>query len=586
MRTIRVAILLVFGGFGCAAAFEFPPLPPPLPPPSGAIIDVSTVSELQNAVAALTSGTTIRIAPGTYPLTKPLVIGGGVTDVALRGVTDDRDDVVLLGSGMNTPGVNIAVQCRDAQNVLVANLSIGQVYWHPIQLQGEQGCETVHLYNLRLFDAGQQFVKGTIDFANPDGVDHGIVEYCVIEYATIGPPDGYTNGVDIHHGDGWIIRKNLFRNIRVPLGAATTLGPAVLMWSGSTNTVCDGNVFIDCERAIAFGLGPQAGFPNSHSGGMICNNFVYRQIAQQVDTSINVWDSPGTKVLHNTVVQNGTYPNAIEYRFPSTTGVVIENNLVDGAIQARDGATGTVAGNATTATPDLFLDAPSGDLHLLPTAGTALDQGVAMTDCSEDFDGDARPYGSARDVGADEWTSFLDVPPGHIFHDDVNTVARNGVTAGCGGGNYCPDAPVSRAQMAVFLLKAKYGAGHVPPPATGIVFADVHAGDFAADWIEELASLGVTGGCGGGNFCPGAPVTRAQMAVFLLKTLFGSGYLPPPATGTLFGDVAIGDFAADWIEDLARRGITGGCGNGNYCPDNPNTRGQMAVFLVKTFSLQ
>jgi hypothetical protein len=51
------------------------------------------------------------------------------------------------------------------------------------------------------------------------------------------------------------------------------------MWSGSSNTVCDGNVFIDCERAIAFGLGPQAGFANSHSGGIICNNFVHAGVA-------------------------------------------------------------------------------------------------------------------------------------------------------------------------------------------------------------------------------------------------------------------------------------------------------------------
>jgi hypothetical protein len=75
------------------------------------------------------------------------------------------------------------------------------------------------------------------------------------------------------------------------------------------------------------------------------------------------------------------------------------------------------------------------------------------------------------------------------------------------------------------------------------------------------------------------------MAVFLLKTLFGPSYAPNPATGTMFGDVPADAFAADWIEDLARRGITGGCGGGNYCPDAPNTRGQMAVFLSKTFQL-
>ncbi len=183
---------------------------------------------------------------------------------------------------------------------------------------------------------------------------------------------------------------------------------------------------------------------------------------------------------------------------------------------------------------------------------------------------------------------FLDVPPAHIFHDFVNTIARNGVTAGCGTGIYCPTAPNTRAQMAVFLLKSKYGAAHVPPPASGAIFLDVPAADPFAPWIEELASLGVTGGCGGGNYCPGAPVTRAQMAVFLLKTLYDATYVPPPATGTIFGDVPAGSFAAAWIEDLFQRGITGGCQVSPplYCPGDPNTRGQMSVFLTKTFGLQ
>ena len=183
---------------------------------------------------------------------------------------------------------------------------------------------------------------------------------------------------------------------------------------------------------------------------------------------------------------------------------------------------------------------------------------------------------------------FLDVAPSNPFHDYVVKVARNGVTAGCGGGNYCPGNPVTRAQMAIFLLKSKYGAAYLPPPATGSVFLDVPAGSFAAAWIENLAALGVTGGCGGGNYCPGNPVTRAQMAIFLLKTSIDATYLPPPATGTVFADVPTGAFGAAWIEDLYARGITGGCMTNplRYCPSSSNKRQQIAVFLVNTFGLQ
>jgi uncharacterized repeat protein (TIGR03803 family) len=197
------------------------------------------------------------------------------------------------------------------------------------------------------------------------------------------------------------------------------------------------------------------------------------------------------------------------------------------------------------------------------------------------------PDGAEGSVAGAWFADFLDVAQGDIFHPSVEKIFRAGITAGCGEGNYCRNAPVTRAQMAVFLLKAKYGYLYAPPPATGLVFADVPIEAFAAAWIEQLAALEIAAGCGGGNYCPDQSVTRAQMAVFLLKTLLGSDYDPPDATGAIFEDVPADGFAADFIEDLAARGITGGCSLTPplYCPDNPNTRGQMAVFLATTFGL-
>ncbi len=103
--------------------------------------------------------------------------------------------------------------------------------------------------------------------------------------------------------------------------------------------------------------------------------------------------------------------------------------------------------------------------------------------------------------------------------------------------------------MAVFLLKAKLGEYYTPPPPTGAVFTDVPVGAFAAAWIEDLAARGITGGCGGNDYCPGATVTRRQMAAFLLKAEHGSDYVPPAATG-IFGDVPPSDAFAPWIERL------------------------------------
>ncbi|HEX2643257.1 MAG TPA: S-layer homology domain-containing protein, partial [Thermoanaerobaculia bacterium] len=111
-------------------------------------------------------------------------------------------------------------------------------------------------------------------------------------------------------------------------------------------------------------------------------------------------------------------------------------------------------------------------------------------------------------------------------------------------------------------------------------FGDVPAESPFFPFVEALFNAGVTGGCGGGAYCPGNLVTREQMAVFLLRAREGAAYLPPACTAQIFGDVPCSSPFAPWINELAARGITGGCGNGNYCPERAVTREQMAVFLM------
>jgi hypothetical protein len=182
--------------------------------------------------------------------------------------------------------------------------------------------------------------------------------------------------------------------------------------------------------------------------------------------------------------------------------------------------------------------------------------------------------------------SFTDVPITSIYWQWIERLYAAEITAGCTPTAFCPDNPVSRAQMAIFLERGMNGSDFEPPAALGTIFSDVPASSIYAPWIEQLYDDGITAGCGFRVYCPNDPVTRAQMAIFLLRAKHGENYTPPAVgASTGFNDVAPTDFAAAWIKQLAAEGITAGCGGGNYCPNASVTRAQMAVFLVRTFNL-
>jgi DNA-binding beta-propeller fold protein YncE len=245
------------------------------------------------------------------------------------------------------------------------------------------------------------------------------------------------------------------------------------------------------------------------------------------------------------------------------------------AIVDAQASYGSVAGGATANCHDA-----TGDCYLISVSNPAA-RPVQHWDAvlTEDLSVDQTQWARLIHIG----NSFSDVPTSNQFYAFIENLFHSGATGGCGAGLFCPSGTVTRAQMAVFLLKGEHGPSHVPPPCTG-VFADVPCPSLFADWIEELAAEGITAGCGGGNYCPSSFITRAQMAVFLLKAEHGAGYTPPGCTGA-FADVPCPSLYADWVEQLAAEQVTAGCGGGNYCPNDPNIRGQMAVFLVKIFTL-
>ncbi|MGH2445548.1 MAG: S-layer homology domain-containing protein, partial [Candidatus Limnocylindria bacterium] len=156
-----------------------------------------------------------------------------------------------------------------------------------------------------------------------------------------------------------------------------------------------------------------------------------------------------------------------------------------------------------------------------------------------------------------------------IFFNEILWIYQENITAGCGSGKYCPNAPVTREQMASFLVRVL----DLPSPSRDY-FGDDNSSQHEAD-INRLAEAGITGGCETNRFCPRSNVTRAQMASFLVRA-FHLG-----ATSTDYFDDDDGNIHENPINALARSGITGGCDTREYCPHANVTRGQMAAFLKR-----
>jgi uncharacterized repeat protein (TIGR01451 family)/CSLREA domain-containing protein len=181
--------------------------------------------------------------------------------------------------------------------------------------------------------------------------------------------------------------------------------------------------------------------------------------------------------------------------------------------------------------------------------------------------------------------AFLDVPPSHPFYNEIGKLSARSVTLGCGGGNYCPDAVVTRDQMAAFIMRAR---GEFTPPTPGSQrFLDVPPSHPFYAFIDRMAELQITLGCGGGNYCPNNVVLREQMAAFLIRALHEPGYIPPVPGSQRFNDVPPSHPFYAHIEEMATRAITLGCSGTPplYCPGNVVTRAQMAAFMVRALNL-
>jgi hypothetical protein len=195
--------------------------------------------------------------------------------------------------------------------------------------------------------------------------------------------------------------------------------------------------------------------------------------------------------------------------------------------------------------------------------------------------------------------TFEDVEPSHPFagvedvwyYAWVEDLAAVGLTEGCGSNpltgrsEYCPESSVTRAELAVFLMRGREGSYYTPPTPDGSTpFTDIN-GHWAEAWIEALYDEGLTNGYEDQTYRPNSPVTRAEMAAFILMARNDPSYVPPPPSGGAFNDIS-DHWAEAWIEQLKDEGIVAGYPDGSYRPEETLRRSEIAVYVLRGFDLQ
>ena len=370
--------------------------------------NVSSVTQLHNAVNGAGYNDEIIIAPGTYNLSQELVLNDQL--LTIRGQSGNRDDVTLVGSGFNTMGsVNIGMHVY-SDNITIRDLTLTQMWHHAVQIHGEFDVDGTTISNVKTLNIGTQHIKGSTNFGNASAIsDNGVIQHCHMENTQPrSHGDEYTAGIDILGANNWRIHDNFIKNVYGDAGAG---GAAIFVWQGVKDCVTENNVIVGSGKGISYGIpggGGHAWMPGLDiDGGIIRNNFVLRgthfdNIALEVSNAKNL------KVYNNTVYSgNASYFRAVHIYGANTTGVDSRYNIIRGKI-FRNGADWSETGNivdttGATAVPGWFVDVADADFHLTALAAGAIDQGLTLGEVPADIDGDARPFGAFPDVGADEY---------------------------------------------------------------------------------------------------------------------------------------------------------------------------------------
>jgi len=386
-----------------------------LPPPEGNVVEVDPSDNLEQVLESLSPGDTAMLAAGTYMLGPNSYISLQTEGVTVRGATGDAQDVIIDGNWETPFGLSI-----NASEVTITDLTLRRFYNHPIHVTPAAGASIsgVELYRIRIIDPAEQAIKINTADGGSLFADQGVIACSHLELTQEGRGyvrnNCYTGGIDAHQAWGWQIRDNHIEGFWCANGLSEH---GVHFWRGGRDTVIERNILVNNARGVGLGLGEDSlgrAYPDQPCGGAtaqsyaetVVDNFVFADdpalfaSGAGFDVGIALESACEATVVHNTVYSTSPPFSSIEYRFPTTSGVVA-NNLVSHNVRDR-GVGGPLidAGNLQDAPSEWFVDAAAGDLHLSADDIPPVD--AADLSYTVDTDIDLEMRDATPDIGADE----------------------------------------------------------------------------------------------------------------------------------------------------------------------------------------